>query len=251
MPTVIKGRGHLTLLIVLASFGVLIFAIGFGVLLGLTFTPRPPVRDAYPFPSSSDHVSNIGRMYDAMIWNQYTTTGATRRPLSDRDVRSPVLCGTAHVCPPDHQSPYRMEWRMTGFFKYDHDHPNDVPVGFLHATSDDPVDFEFSLAVLREFSENTCFFIPPEIVIPLIQEITLESAKLRPLGPGEYSYPMISSRIAKVSPTNKSPGEYAIRVDAVRFSGEADDRGSSIMVYFVYLPPGSNVDLSQVSGGGF
>ncbi len=167
-------------------------------------------------------------------------------PLTDLDLNRAIIGGVSHIYASGVE-PYKMQWRLTGFGGSAVENPNDVPVSFLMADSDLPIDDQLLVATITEFNRITASTIPASAARSLVKEANDSFARLRRGEPNYIPSWLASSTILTCDPENETKGKYALRVDLQEWS----DEGSKIMVYFVFIPRDREVDFSKVTGGGF
>lgn len=196
-----------------------------------------------------DHVANMYHMGDQMFSRRYHAN-EQGKALTDKDVSRAIVGGSYHFHTPS-VTPYEMQWRLTGYGDFVEDLngiPFRLPVSFLRADSDKPIDQPFVRSVADEFKSITSAIIPKSSVQALVSQGYKKFKKVRESEPAEDGYNWtVYSQIMKCDTLNRTKGQYALRIDF----WESISDGSTITMYFIFLPEGCDVDFSKVTGGGF
>ena len=161
-----------------------------------------------------------------------------------------IASGASHIKVAD-SYPYEMEWRLVGVGG---DGANDVPVSFLSADYDGPLTHDLAVAVVKELTRINRWVIDLDVVRTAMKQA---EARHKDTKRGDLNSTiswLTQSDIHEAKSSFSSYPDYAIRVDVREWPKEDYTREEGavwVLIYFVYLPPGKDTDLSQVSGGGF
>lgn len=221
-------------------------AFAFAMLLAIAGCDTPTPNAAPRTQSSTvDHYRNLHAMGSRMIAMQYHADD-DGRPLCRDELTRKITGGVSHVHVPD--TPHQMEWRLqtVGFG----DGPGRAAVSFLSARSWATFTHSFLDVTREEFHRIARGIIDLETVDEAMDEVS------RKLGttttPGART---VSSGIHISTPADPTQCRYAtkVRVEQWEHDPELANKtyGCEIVIYFVYLPPDRDIDLSQVSSGGF
>jgi len=172
-----------------------------------------------------------------------------RHPLSRDELVRKITGGVSHVYVSNTQ--HQMEWRLqaVGYGEG----RGGAAVSFLSARSKAPFTRRF-----LEVAKNEFHRIAADVIDVTVVDQALNEA-LRTLDKKDSSLetpaPKVSSDIHTSVPTNSTRGEYAIKVRIEQWQQLPElvheTYSGEVIIYFVYLPPDQDVDLTQVSSGGF
>jgi hypothetical protein len=148
-----------------------------------------------------------------------------------------------------------MEWRLSLFGSmFDDNRPNAVPVSFLMARYDHEFTHEVAVEVVKEFLRVARVAVSSDEIIGAMRSAETKFAHVRQAEDEPLLGWFASSDVQDAAAIRASGSEYAVRVDISEWPAEdyvREQGACRVIVYFVYLPPDKQVDLSKVTGGGF
>ena len=199
--------------------------------------------------SSVSHLRNLQHIARCMIGHQYLADDRGT-PLTEQIASAKMTGGVSHIYPRK-ALPYRMEWRLMLFGG---EAENDLPTSFLKAQCDRPFTHDVAVDVVKEFCRVASLAPRTSQVTEAMRSAETKFRRVRRGGPNQVTSWFVSSDLGDGSSIREAGHEYAVRVDIREWPRQeyiCEEGACRVTVYFVYLPPHKQIDLSQVTKSGF